>query len=561
MSSLAGSIFSPTWVLVECIGLVLIAALFFAWTREWRRTGRLRAIAESRSAELVHAAREQTAILDASLLAIVVLDPDKRVVVWNPAAERMSGYMTHEVLGNPYPLVPETGRAEFESLFARIAAGEVVRDMEVRRKRKDGAVFDVAFSGVSLRDRDGHFRGGLFTLDDVTERRALHQQLVQAQKMEAIGQLTGGIAHDFNNLLGAVIGNLDLALEEVDERARARPMLNDALDAALRGAELVKRLLAVARTQPLALQTVDIAQTVGRMLPLLRSSLGEPVKIETVFTDDLWIARADPVQLESALLNLAINARDAMPDGGTLTFEANNFVLESWFQPVYSDLKIGEYVVLSVTDSGAGMPPEVAARVLEPFFTTKEAGKGTGLGLSMVYGYMKQSGGGVKIYSEVGVGTRIALYFPRGDAGAGKDTAQAAAAEEERGGNERVLIVEDNPEVRKVAIGVLQNLGYDVHATADAAEALAALETNPFDLVFSDVVMPRMNGITLAQEIRRLYPNTAVLLTSGFSSKLGAGVELDRIGVGFVPKPYRKAQLAAALRIALAAAAGRNGRF
>jgi PAS domain S-box-containing protein len=549
MSTLAGAIFSPVWIAVEIAGAILIAVLLAAFLRQRRRARRLGEIAASRSAELVHAARQQTEILDASLLAIVVLDARERVTVWNPAAERIFGYTADELLGRPYPLVPEAGRAEFEAMFARLAAGEVIRDMEVRRQRKDGSFVEVAFSGVALRDRGGHFRGGLFTLDDVTERHLLQQQLVQAQKMEAIGQLTGGIAHDFNNLLGAVIGNLDLAIEEVGGNPTVRPMLDDALDAALRGAELVKRLLAVARTQPLALKTIDIADTIARMLPLLRSSLGEEVIIKTAFTDDLWIIRADPVQLESTLLNLAINARDAMSGTGTLVFEANNFVLESWFVPVYPDLKTGDYVVLSVSDSGSGMPPEVAARVLEPFFTTKEAGKGTGLGLSMVYGYMKQSGGGVKIYSEVGVGTRISLYFPRGtDSHDGSDAATPA---EERGGNERVLVVEDNADVRKIAVGVLQSLGYAVRSASDAAEALAALQSDAFDLVFSDVVMPRMNGIALAQEIRRLYPATAIVLTSGFSSKLGAGAELDRLGIGFVPKPYRKTQLAAALRAAL----------
>jgi CheY-like chemotaxis protein len=240
-----------------------------------------------------------------------------------------------------------------------------------------------------------------------------------------------------------------------------------------------------------------------------------------------------------------------MPDGGRLTLEAANFVLESWFAPIYPGLAVGNYVVLSVADTGAGIPADVLARVFEPFFTTKEGARGTGLGLSMVYGYMKQSGGGITIDSEPGVGTRVSLYFPRsadvGDAAA----AEPAPAAAEAGGCECILVVEDNPEVRKVAVGVVQSLGYAVEVATTAAEALAALKVAQFDLVFSDIVMPEMSGIELAREVRQLYPQTAILLTSGFASKLSTGTELAALGASFLAKPYRRAILAAALRNAL----------
>ena len=293
------------------------------------------------------------------------------------------------------------------------------------------------------------------------ERRAIARQLVQTQKMEAVGQLTGGIAHDFNNLLAGVIGNLELAMDDAGDRPELKGLLDDALQSALRGADLVKRLLAFSRIQPLQLRSLDLPVAIDKLLPLLRSSLGEQVSIDVIMPEGVWPVRVDQSELENTVLNLCINARDAMPGGGRITIEASNFVLESWFAKVYPELKLGEYVVLSINDSGCGMPPEVIARAFEPFFTTKETGKGSGLGLSMVHGYMRQSGGAAKIYSEVGVGTTISLYFPRGT-GEGPDIALVPGHTAIPGGTERVLVVEDNPPVRKVAVGILQSLGYRV---------------------------------------------------------------------------------------------------
>jgi signal transduction histidine kinase/ActR/RegA family two-component response regulator len=387
-------------------------------------------------------------------------------------------------------------------------------------------------------------------LEMARERRAVARHLMQTQKMEAVGQLTGGIAHDFNNLLAGVIGNLELAMDEAGDRPQLKAILDDALQSALRGADLVKRLLAFSRIQPLRLRSLDLADAIDRMLPLLRSSLGEEVSLDVVMPDELWQVHVDQAELENTVLNLCINARDAMSGGGRITIEANNFVLEAWFAKVYPELKLGEYVVLSINDTGCGMPPEVAARAFEPFFTTKEVGKGSGLGLSMVHGYMRQSGGAAKIYSEVGVGTTISLYFPRGT----RDLAEATVRKERMeipGGTERVLVVEDNPPVRKVAVGILQSLGYRVEQVESARAALNLMKDKRFDAVFSDVVMPEMNGVALAKEVRRLHPHVTVLLTSGFSSKLTSNVEVRALGAEFVSKPYRKVELAVAIRSAL----------
>jgi len=426
-------------------------------------------------------------------------------------------------------------------------------------------LFDIALSAVigSSRYDLGFYAGRLYGLIAASfvlvtlltgmarERRFVQQQLVQAQKMEAVGQLTGGIAHDFNNMLGAVIGNLDMAIEEVKDRPAVEAMLNEALEGAVRGAELVKRLLAFSRKQPLRLQTVDLSDMIGKLRPLLCSAMGEQVTFDVVVrADRLWPVRVDPIQLESAILNLCINARDAMPDGGRLTIEMSNLELESWFVPEYPDLMVGKYVALSVTDTGVGIPSHVVDRVFEPFFTTKEAGKGSGLGLSMVYGYMKQSGGSIKINSEAGIGTTVSLQFPIGMHGADADTVPMSSQESMLRGNERVLIVEDSPQIRKIAVQIVGALGYEVEEAADAETALVMLQRMPCNLVFSDVVLPSMNGIALAGEIQRLYPRMPVLLTSGFSSRIAAG-NLGAFGADFIAKPYRQASLAAALRKAL----------
>jgi signal transduction histidine kinase/ActR/RegA family two-component response regulator len=385
------------------------------------------------------------------------------------------------------------------------------------------------------------------------ERRAIADQLVQTQKMEAVGQLTGGIAHDFNNLLAGVIGNLEVGIDLAADRPDLKAALEDALDSALRGADLVKRLLTFSRNQPLRIRSIDLATATEKIAPLLRSSLGEQVTLDVVVPEGAWPARADPAELENSLLNLCINARDAMTGGGQITIEVSNFTLEKWFAKLYADLALGEYVVVSVSDTGAGMAPDVIARAFEPFFTTKETGKGSGLGLSMVHGYMRQSGGTVKIYSELGIGTTVSLYFPRGTV-EGAVAQPAAKPAEIPGGSERILVVEDNPAVRKVAANILQSLGYRIAEAESAPAALSMLGKQSFDLVFSDIVMPKMNGIMLAEVLRRTYPAVAVLLTSGFSSKLTSANEIQRLGVNFVEKPYRKARLAQAVRAALGGA-------
>jgi nitrogen-specific signal transduction histidine kinase/CheY-like chemotaxis protein len=408
----------------------------------------------------------------------------------------------------------------------------------------------VSLEGRPIHDSDGHIAKLAGTVQDITERRFTEQQLSQAQKMETVGQLTGGLAHDFNNIMGAVIGNLDMVMESVPPGSSADECCRTALDAALSGAELVKRLLAFSRRQTLQPRPIRLDETIASVLPLIKRTLGEQISIETQLAPSLWSAIADRVQLETAILNLTVNARDAMPSGGTLTIETSNVAVDAAFSNAAGDLKPGEYVVISVSDTGSGMPPEVLNRVFEPFFTTKPPGAGSGLGLSMVFGTMQQLGGSVHIYSEAGVGTTVRLYLPRARVSDDAERDRLANAEPIAGGTEHILLVEDSAPIRVLGTKVLQGLGYRVTTYDSADAAMDFLESGePIDLLFTDVVMAgRFDGVALAREVRRRDPNVPILFTSGFASPVMLRQQIDELGADLIPKPYRKADLALLVR-------------
>jgi len=388
---------------------------------------------------------------------------------------------------------------------------------------------------------------------DITRRKQAEAQLRQAQKMQAIGQLTGGIAHDFNNLLAVIMGNLELLHEQLTAQPRLHELAQQALKAVDRGTNLTRRLLAFSRHQPLLAQPTDLNKLVLGMLDLMRRTLGATIQIDTTLAKDLHLTLVDPDQLESALLNLVINARDAMPQGGKLALETANVLIDREYVAAQTDLQPGPHVMLAVGDTGAGMAPKVLERAFEPFFTTKEAGKGSGLGLSIVYGLVKQSGGHITIHSQPEQGTTVRLYLPTIKASAQPATEARPADGSIEGRGETILVVEDDPEVRLFAVNALRMLGYNPVPASDAESALQVLATTPdIALLFTDIVMPgAMDGVKLAEEAQRLYPGLRVLYTTGYTEHalLGAGHRAADVEV--LTKPYRKADLGKKLRLLL----------
>lgn len=399
--------------------------------------------------------------------------------------------------------------------------------------------------------RDELARANARLVEESANREAAETQLRQMHKMETIGQLTGGIAHDFNNMLAIVIGSLDLAKRRLaKDRKRAEASIDNAMQGAERAAQLTARLLAFSRQQPLAPSALNANKLVGDMAELLRRTIGESIRFEAVLAGGLWTAFADTGQLENAVVNLCVNARDAMPEGGRLTIETANAHLDEQYAAANSEVVPGQYVMLSVTDTGVGMKPEVVERAFDPFYTTKEVGKGTGLGLSQVYGFVKQSGGHVKIYSEIGIGTTVKLYLPRhfGESSATSAVADADAMPR-AGTDEIVLVVEDEERVRQLSVEALRELGYVVLQAEDGESALALLEQQPrVDLLFTDIVMPGMNGRRLAEAARRARPELKVLFTTGYTRNaiVHNGV-LDH-DVQFIAKPFTISQLAVKVR-------------
>jgi PAS domain S-box-containing protein len=458
-------------------------------------------------------------VLDTVSDGLLTTDRDGIIQSYNKACASLFGYPAGEVIGRSLQmLIPEPDHSRPEDHGSAGIARVIGTSREIMGHRKDGSTFpmEVAVGELPL-EGDQVFLG---ILHDLTERREAETQRVQlrhAQKMEAVGQLTGGLAHDFNNLLAIIIGNLDLLREIRHDDVVTDELVHDALESALRGADLTRRLLASARRQPLQPERADINAVIGGIVKLLTRTLGENIAIELVLSPTVWPVQIDRAQFEAAIANLATNARDAMPKGGTLLIDTRNCQLDEEYAAVHGEVTPGDYVVIEVSDSGCGMPPDVMARIFEPFYTTKEQGKGTGLGLSMVFGFMKQSGGHIAVYSEPGKGTTFRLYLPR------LVTARITRTERSakpawRGGNETILVVEDNTGLRRIVVRQLSEAGYHVMQAPDAAAALGLMEGGePIHLLLTDIVMPgEMDGRDLARAAVRQRPMTKVLLTSGF---------------------------------------------
>lgn len=557
--------FSPSAVAAErsigpltlfIVGLLLTAVLAFNVAGKNRQVFVVQKLVNERTAELRKTNTQLKALIDASPYAIVCIDAERRVILWNASAERLFGYSPAEVIGRSYPLVLPEEQEEFDRRCARLASGEILRNLASHRRHRDGTAIDTSSSASAFYDAAGSLLGMIFAIEDTRERNEIQSQLRQAQKMEAIGQLTGGLAHDFNNLLGVVLGNLDLLAMRFEAGCEERDLTESAIQAAMRGAELIRQLLAFSRRQPLAPKLTDLPRVLDATARLLRRSLGENITLELKVSEATWPVLIDVSQLESTLLNLSVNARDAMPDGGQLIIEATNVHIDERAFELNLEATPGDYVLIAVSDTGSGISADVLAHVFEPFFSTK-GNKGTGLGLSMVHGFIKQSGGYTKVYSEPGHGTTVRLYLPRALCGtvSEPDIIQTQTLPH---GQEVILVVEDNEGIRGLAVRHLQSLGYRTIPAADGASALEIIQGGvPIDLLFTDVVMPGgIDGRALAAAARRLRPGLKISFTSGFTaSAASATTEDHQFGSNLLSKPYRKSELARRIRAVLDASA------
>jgi PAS domain S-box-containing protein len=535
-------------------------------------------------AELRLAESQMSTILAIAADAIISLNENMRIMVFNEGATSIFGYTKEEIIGQPLDvLIPERFRGGHHSHVASFAGAPVAarrmgERQEIFARRKDGAEFP-AEASIAKHEIDGR-RVFMVVLRDVTERKqaelalaranselenrvaertreleaeisrreAAHAALVQAQRMEAFGQLTGGVAHDFNNLLTIVTGNLEL-LSDTTPAEPSRTLLKRASDAADMGAALTKRLLTFARRRRLSPQVLDINDLILGLMEILKRSIGEHITLTTMLAGNVWTPKVDASEVENAILNLAINARDAMPNGGELIVETRNVA--------GADLPFDgggrEFVLLSVSDTGEGMPPEVLERAFEPFFSTKEPGRGTGLGLSTVYGFAEQSGGHVTIESKIGRGTTVSLYLPRAQAGAEAVAAHQSEPVLLSENNEVILVVEDNAEVRELTMQRVEGLGYVAIEAESGPAAVRILESGGHvDLVLSDIVMAgRMSGYDLARWIGEHHPGIRVVLTTGYAAEEARQDLTAADATPILRKPYRRAELAVALNDAL----------
>jgi len=496
---------------------------------------------------------------DAAPHGMALMAPDGRWLAVNDMLCGIVGYGREELLETDFQTITHPDDLESDlDLLRQVLEGERTSyQMDKRYIRKDGSMVPILLSVSLVRDGSGapvHF---VSQIQDLPPQKHAESQLAKAQKLESVGQLTGGIAHDFNNLLTIVTGNLQLIEKACAGDDKMVRRWQAAMEACQRGADLTQRLLAFARRQPLAPVPTHAGQLIGGMHELLSRALGENIELETSGLADIPLVHIDPAQLESALLNLAINARDAMTDemsgleGGTLAIETSLADVEDPVQAALNDLEPGRFVRIAVSDTGRGIPDDLQDKVFEPFFSTKGAG-GSGLGLSMVYGFVKQSGGHVNLYSEPGFGTTVTMYLPV-EAADGSPSQLAPTAENRavRGGNETILVVEDQVPVREVAVSVLRELGYRVLEAGNAADALAVLDrSDPIDLLFTDIVMPgEMNGYELASKAVGLKPGLKAVLTSGFAQSLSSRSEFGNAEhMPVLSKPYRSEALAHCVR-------------
>ncbi len=485
-------------------------------------------------------------------LAYMLLDAHFQVIDWNPAAEKIFGYRKEEVLGMCPPfakIVPQAFWPQAEAILSRTQNGDMSAHSTNENLTKDGRTITCEWINTPLESPDGRFKGVLCLAQDISERRRLESQLRQAHKMEAIGNLAGGIAHDFNNLMTVVTGYSQLVLNRVEQESPLRSDIEEIKKAGQRAASLTRQLLAFSRKQVLSPEILSLADVVSNIKEMLKRLIGEHIELVVTTNSDLRRVKADPGQIEQIIMNLALNARDAMPSGGKLLINTDNIDLDEVYCAQCSDVRPGPHVVLTVSDTGTGMNAEIQSRVFEPFFTTKEHGKGTGLGLSMVYGIVQQSGGSVRVYSEPGRGATFRILLPQA-----KDDAEwrepQESQERSQPGCETVLLAEDEDMVRTLTRRILESHGYRVLEARDGSEALEMAERHigPLHLLLTDVVMPKMSGTELAQHLRKSRPEAKVLYMSGYSENLVSHQGILDADVALIEKPFAEEGLLQRIR-------------
>jgi PAS domain S-box-containing protein len=491
---------------------------------------------------------------------IVGLTPDGVITAWNGGAERLFGYTPAEVLGQPAAILADCGgTGEQAEVLARIRTGERGVAYETRRLRKDGTPVDVSLTVTPIVDTGNAVIGVSVVARDITaakeaadRQRAIEERTQQAQRMESLGKLAGGVAHDFNNILAIIANYTNFVLEETVDMPAVQADLTQVRTAVERATNLTQQLLTFTRGGTIQPQNVDLNAAVAEVGAILDRTIGAHIDLTTVPSPQVPTVHADPGQIQQVLLNLAINGRDAMPDGGVLVVEVNTATLDGGELNMQPPLPAGPYARLLVSDTGEGMPPHVAARVFEPFYTTKPQGKGTGLGLATVYGIVTEAGGGINIYSEPGIGTTFRIYLPLVTAPADAGVAAPPPAAPPPGDGRTVLLVEDEAALARSITRILSNAGYRVVSAIDGREALELFGQHHCDLLLTDVVMPEMSGKRLAELLVEQRPDLPVLFMSGYSSGLLSNTHVLADDVGFIEKPFTATALLVKLASVLA---------
>lgn len=502
----------------------------------------------TRAEEALQEANEKLrAVIEASPLAIITLDARNCVTSWNNAAERILGWTEPETVGGPLLSVPENERADFEERMVAARRGETLTGVQVRHRRKNGSLIDLSIWTAVLRRPGGS--GLVIAMADITERKRLEEQFRQAQKMDAVGRLAGGVAHDFNNLLTVITGYCQLVMSRLEEADPMHMEMEQVLKAAERAAGLTKQLLAFSRRQIIQSKVIDPNGMLREMKELLRRLLGEDIDLRFALAPNIGCVKVDPGQLGQVVVNLAVNARDAMPQGGRLTIETANVQLDSSYTRRHLNAEPGRYVLIAVSDNGTGIDPEHVPHLFEPFFTTKEKGKGTGLGLSTSYGIVRQNNGHLDVYSELGVGSTFKVYLPRVDEPI-ETSGPATPARALPRGTETILVVEDEDDVRGVVETMLRRQGYEVLVARGGAEATQLFEMHreQIALLLTDVVMPGQSGRDLAGKLREIVPDLKVLFVSGYTDNAIVHHGVLEPGMAFLQKPFAHEELAAKVR-------------